>query len=97
MYYVYIIQSLKDKSLYTGFTRSVKKRLLVHNEGLSEYTSKLRPWKLIYYEAYLIKEDAICREKFLKSGSGKHYLDKQLKEYFKENPRKKLARCSILK
>ncbi len=97
MYYVYILQSIKNKSLYTGFTRSVKKRLLAHNNGLSSYTSELRPWKLIYYEAYLIKEDALNREKFLKSGSGKKYLDKQLKEYFKNNQRKKLTRCSILK
>ena len=51
---------------------------------------KFKPWRLIYYEAYTIKEDAINREKFLKSGSGKRYLDKQLKEYFKNNPRRKL-------
>lgn len=90
MYYVYVLQSLKYKILYTGFTRSVSKRLIHHNEGLSEFTSKFRPWKLIYYEAYVIKEDALSREKFLKSGSGKRYLDSQLKEYFKNNPRKKV-------
>ncbi|RJQ33478.1 GIY-YIG nuclease family protein [Candidatus Parcubacteria bacterium] len=91
MYYVYVLQSLKDKSLYTGFSRSVKKHLIWHNKGLNEFTRKFGPWELIYYEAYVIKEDALSREKFLKSGSGKNYLDKQLKEYFKNNPRKKLT------
>lgn len=90
MYYVYVLQSLKDKSLYTGFTKSVKKRLIDHNAGSDLYTRKLKPWKLIYYEAYLIKDDAINREKFLKSGSGKRYLDKQLREYFKKCSRRKL-------
>jgi putative endonuclease len=88
---VYVLQSLRDHSLYTGFTRNVKKRIILHNEGLNQSTAKLKPWTLIYYEAYIIKEDALCRERFLKSGSGKKYLDKQLKEYFKNNPRKKLT------
>lgn len=90
MYYVYVLQSLKDYSLYTGFTKGVAKRLALHNQGINIATKDLRPWKLIYYEAYAIKQDAVNREKFLKSGSGKIYLDKQLKEYFKISPRKKL-------
>ena len=36
---------------------------------------------LIYFEGYLVKEDALGREKFLKSGSGYKYLHKQLKHY----------------
>lgn len=90
MYYVYVLQSITSGCLYTGFTRSVYKRLKGHNDGLNEFSKKFGPWKLIYYEVYIIKEDAIAREKFLKSGSGKKYLDKQLKEYFKHNPRKRL-------
>lgn len=72
MYYVYVLHSIKHNILYTGFTRSVKKRLGYHNEGLNEFTNKFRPWRLIYYEAYVIKEDALKRERFLKSGSGKN-------------------------
>lgn len=36
---------------------------------------------MIYYEAYLNREDATGREKFLKSGSGRRFLKKQLKQY----------------
>ena len=90
MYYVYVLQSSKDNSLYTGFTESLKKRIFEHNQGLNIATRNLKPWKIVYYEAYCFKEDALQREKFLKSGSGKVYLDKQLKNYFAQNPRRKL-------
>ena len=50
-------------------------------------TTGRRPLKLIYYEAYLAEEDAKGRERFLKSGSGRKYLDKQLKHYFAACPR----------
>ncbi len=90
MYYIYILQSLKDNSLYTGFTNSLLRRLSEHNQGLSLATKGLRPWKIIYYEAYQLEADAKCREVFLKSGSGKKYLDKQLKNFFLISPRKKL-------
>ena len=90
MYYVYVLHSIKNKSLYIGFTRNVEKRLDSHNKSLNNYTKKFCPWRLIYFEMYTTKEDALNREKFLKSGSGNRYLDKQLKEYFKNNPRIKL-------
>lgn len=90
MYYVYILRSFVDHSLYVGFTRNVVKRVRAHNEGLNHSTVRFKPWALIYCEAYVVKEDALGREKFLKSGSGKKYLDKQLKNYFQKNPRKRL-------
>ena len=46
MYYVYILQSLKDKSYYTGLTTDVEARLKKHNNGLVEYTSTKRPFKI---------------------------------------------------
>ena len=41
---------------------------------------------LIYYEAYLEEEDALGREKFLKSGSGRRFLKKQLRHYLAKHP-----------
>jgi len=88
MYYVYILQSIQDSSLYTGSTNNLKRRFLEHNSGKSKYTKNKKPWKLIYYEAYTLEKDARKREIFLKSGSGKRYLDKQLNYYFIKHPRK---------
>ena len=82
MFYVYILHSQKDHKLYTGFTNNIKRRVIEHNSGKVESTKLRRPHKLIYYEAYIEKSDAENREIFLKSGSGKRYLKKQLKIYF---------------
>ena len=82
MFYVYILHSQKDHKLYTGFTNNIKRRVIEHNSGKVESTKLRRPLKLIYYEAYIEKSDAENREIFLKSGSGKRYLKKQLKIYF---------------
>ena len=74
MYYVYILISLKDGKLYTGLSSDLKKRLEFHNNGKSAATKGRLPVKLIYYEAYSDKKDAIKREKFLKSGRGREVI-----------------------
>jgi len=53
MYYVYILKSLKDRKLYSGYTADLKARLLEHNKGRAESTKHRIPFQLIYYEAYL--------------------------------------------
>ena len=53
MYYVYVLKSQKTKRFYIGYTSDLKQRVLDHNIG--EMATKYGiPWKLIYYEAYLI-------------------------------------------
>ena len=46
-----------------------------------ESTEDRRPFKLIYYEACLDENDAIRREKYLKTYHGKMYLKRRLKSY----------------
>lgn len=81
MYYVYILQSEKDGRFYIGFTDDIERRLIEHNEGKSLATKPFRPYKLIYYEAFLYIKDAKAREKFLKSGWGRRSIKKMLKFY----------------
>lgn len=81
MYYTYVIQSDKDKRFYTGFTEDLQNRLNDHNSGKVASTKNRRPFKLIYYEACLNEQDAIAREKYLKSGMGKRYLKNRLKRF----------------
>ncbi|MDH5767762.1 MAG: GIY-YIG nuclease family protein [Nitrospirota bacterium] len=85
MYYVYILHSQQDNKFYTGYTNNLQRRIEEHEAGNVESTKNRRPLKLIYYEAYTEKEDAQNREVFLKSGSGKRYLKKQLRIYFEKN------------
>jgi len=83
MFYVYILQSLKDDKLYTGFTNNIEKRILKHNLGKVFSTKSRRPLKLIYLEICLNREDAKKREKYLKTGAGKIFIKNRLKYYFK--------------
>jgi len=81
MQYVYILQSKKTKHWYTGCTNDLRKRFKEHNENLVFSTKGRGPFKLIYYEACLNKDDAFAREKYLKSGMGKRYLKNRLKRF----------------
>lgn len=84
MYYVYVIECQQDLSWYIGYTADLKRRINDHKKGVGcKTTSAKKEWKLIYYEAYISQSDALGREKFLKSGSGRKYIKKQLRNYLK--------------
>ena len=83
MCYTYLLENKNDKTWYIGYTSDLKNRLSHHQNGSGAETTKRKiGWVLIYYEAYLNKKDAEGRERFLKSGSGRKYLKKQLLNYF---------------
>src|SRR5262245_38043408 len=69
MYFVYVLQSQSDNGFYIGFSTNLRARLRQHQDGESFATSHRGPWKLIYYEGYLNQQDALGRERYLKSGS----------------------------
>ncbi|KKR94143.1 MAG: hypothetical protein UU41_C0012G0025 [Candidatus Roizmanbacteria bacterium GW2011_GWA1_41_13] len=83
MYYLYILQSLKDDNFYTRTTSDLRRRVKEHNAGKNFSTAPRRPFKLIYYEAYLLKEDVETREKYLKTSMGRKVIRKQLRNYLK--------------
>ena len=73
-YFVYVIQSIKDKRLYVGLSKDINTRLKDHNFGRVFSTKGYRPWKLVYKENVKDRKTARLREKYLKSGIGKEYL-----------------------
>lgn len=67
MYYVYALQSLKNKNwLYVGYSTDLKERIKNHLIGKVKSTKPYLPLRLVYYEAYLDKIDAVTREHRLK-------------------------------
>lgn len=86
MYFVYVLYSESDQGLYIGFTSDLQRRIMEHNSGNSRATACRRPFMLAYYEAYVCEADALGRERFLKSGSGRTYLRKQMKAFFLSHP-----------
>jgi len=74
MYYVYILESIKEPgNYYTGLTDDLKKRLKKHNEGGCKHTAKLKPWRIKNYIAFDSKEKAAAFERYLKTGSGREF------------------------
>ncbi|MEK7169511.1 MAG: GIY-YIG nuclease family protein [Patescibacteria group bacterium] len=88
MFYIYILRSLKDNSLYIGYTNDLKRRFKEHNRKKSYSTRKKAPWILIHYEAYLNSRDATRREQYLKTSQGARLLKRILKEYFYDKSHK---------
>ena len=80
-YYVYVLLSEKDKNFYVGFSRDIKERLKQHHSGYVRSTTDRRPLKLIYFEVCFNQEDALHREKYLKSTYGRRYIRNRLKNY----------------
>jgi putative endonuclease len=62
-YYVYIVEC-SDKTLYTGWTNNIEKRIQEHNSGKdgAKYTRARRPVKLAYVESFSSLSGALKRE-----------------------------------
>ena len=78
MYFVYILQSLKDKSYYKGYTTDVDAQLVKHNRGGQFYTVQKKPWEIVCYFAFKDKARATAFERYIKSGSGFAFCKKHL-------------------
>ena len=81
-YFIYVLQSEKDGRLYKGQTSNISKRLRQHNAGENKSTKGFRPWKLVYYESFKTREEALLQEKYFKTGSGREFLKEKLKSPF---------------
>jgi putative endonuclease len=69
-YWVYILASCRNGTLYVGVTNSLERRLWQHrNKSADGFTSKYGVDRLVYFEDFRDIENAIAREKQLKSGS----------------------------
>lgn len=74
-YFAYVLEC-DDGSLYKGFTQNLFERINRHLEGRgSEWTAKHIPVSLIYFEEFDTEKEALEREKYFKSGSGREYIN----------------------
>lgn len=66
-YYVYILASKKNGTLYIGMTNDLVRRVYEHKSGLIEgFTKRYSINRLVYFESTNDVNDAIQREKRLK-------------------------------
>ena len=74
-FYVYILASKRNGTLYTGVTSNLTKRAWEHKEGLVEgFTKKYSVKMLVYYETFEDVGSAIMREKQIKKWERKWKL-----------------------
>jgi predicted GIY-YIG superfamily endonuclease len=78
MWYVYILRSIIDKNLYIGSTNNILRRLTEHNSGKVDSTKNRIPFNLEAYIAVKDKAKAIELEQYLKTGSGRAFLQKRI-------------------
>ena len=67
---IYIMTNKRNGTLYTGVTSNLVKRVYEHKEGVVPgFTKKYDCKQLVYYETHESMDNAITREKQIKSGS----------------------------
>lgn len=79
--YTYMVRCA-DKTLYTGWTNNLEKRILAHNAGKgAKYTKSRLPVELVYSEVFETKKEAMQRECEIKK-----FTKKQKEELIKKPP-----------
>jgi putative endonuclease len=77
-YYIYILTNSTHRTLYTGVTNDLKRRVYEHKNGVHDgFTKKYHVNMLMYYETFDSIEYAIRREKQIKNWSRKKKEDIQ--------------------
>lgn len=85
MNYCYILEC-NDHSYYTGWTNDLENRIKAHQSGTgAKYTRGRTPVRLVYYEEFATKEEAMRREYEVKKMSRRQKERLVAKGYHKKN------------
>ena len=78
-YFAYVIYSSKFDRFYKGHCEDMEIRLKEHNSGKTRSIKAFIPWKLVYFEKFATREEAIKREQYFKSAAGRRFLKTKIK------------------
>jgi putative endonuclease len=85
-YYIYILASQKNGTLYIGVTNDLERRVLEHKQKINEgFTSKYDVNRLVYFESFQYINDPILREKRLKKWNRQWKINLIEEENFERN------------
>jgi putative endonuclease len=74
MYYTYVLKSENKYFYYKGHCQDLEIRLKQHNSGFTQSIKPYIPLKLVYFEKFETREEAIKRQKYFKSAAGRKFL-----------------------
>ena len=74
-FFVYILQS-DDGTFYVGQTNNLGNRLQRHNGGHVRSTKAKVPWRLVYFEEYAVRAEAMKRERGIKGRKSRKYIER---------------------
>ena len=74
MYFTYVLHSEDHNRIYIGQTDNLEARINRHNSGFVKSTKSDLPWKVIYFEKFEKRTEALKREKELKSHRGRDFI-----------------------
>ena len=80
-FFVYVLLNPKGKT-YVGQTADLERRVIQHNDlncRLTLHTKRhAGPWRLLHFEEFPSRSAAVCRERELKSGKGREWIQRIL-------------------
>lgn len=75
-HYLYILQSKSSLKFYVGISANPEQRLNFHNTIEKGFTSRYRPWKIVFMKECLSKEEAMKFERKIKSWKSSKQIEK---------------------
>jgi putative endonuclease len=77
-FFAYIIKSIEHDFYYKGHCEDIEERIKQHNAGMTESIKPYIPFKLVYFEEFNTRSEAIKREKYFKTSAGRRFLKSKL-------------------
>ncbi|MBI3405342.1 MAG: GIY-YIG nuclease family protein [Acidobacteria bacterium] len=74
-YFVYILQSESSGRYYVGQTKDLEERFKYHNSNYSKALRNRGPWKLVYFEEFETRAEAVRRERYIKRQKDRAYIE----------------------
>ena len=75
-HYLYILQSKSSSKFYVGISDNPKRRLEFHNTIEKGFTSRYRPWEIVFLKEYANKAEALYNERKIKSWKSRKQIEK---------------------
>ncbi|HWQ25880.1 MAG TPA: GIY-YIG nuclease family protein [Chlorobaculum sp.] len=76
VYFLYILHSESADRYYVGISSDPERRLNYHNTFEKGFTSRYRPWRLVWFRQYASKTDAHAAESSVKSWKSRKMIER---------------------